>query len=192
MNESVISKSNPNRLALIPSLTMPTVASQIIRAYPSLEARVESLAGDHASEMMILAELASHVVDLFQTGHGDEVPPAFDLTEHLIQFGQEADRDAAILGFLEAIQNVASHRSLGASVFEQYLGPESRLAWAQLDEVWKGKNDLAEVLAAETGVRLRPRWWQFWRKRDRRTPKDLLSQVENPELRQILEQITRE
>ena len=58
--------------------------------------------------------------------------------------------------------------------------------------MWRGKTSLAEVVASETGATLQPRWWQFWKRRDKRTPRELLNEVENPELRKIIEQITRE
>ena len=139
-----------------------------------------------------MAELASHVVDLFESGRTEDIRPAFELAEHLIASGLDEERHAAVVGFLETIQNVASHRKCGSAGFEPFLGPMSQRAWAELTEVWRDKTSLAAVVASETGATLRPRWWQFWRKRDRRTPAELLSEVQNPELRKIIEQITRE
>jgi hypothetical protein len=171
---------------------MSPLALEIIRDYPTLESSIRSLFVEPASDSRLMAELASHVVDLFQTEHPKRVQPAFDIAERLLLTGQEADRQVATVGFLETVQNVASHRPYGVSAFEQFLGPQSRLAWATLLGIWKGKTSLAEVVAAETGARLQPRWWQFWRKRRQRTPQELLRDVENPELRRIIEQITRE
>jgi hypothetical protein len=106
--------------------------------------------------------------------------------------GLNEERDAVVLGFLETVQNVASHRNCGSTLFEQFLGPRSQSAWTELINVWRGKTSLAEVVASETGATLRPRWWQFWRKRNRLLPSELLNEVQNPELRKIIEQITRE
>jgi hypothetical protein len=147
---------------------------------------------DEASDMQLMAELASHTVDLFESGRPADVRPAFALVEHLVGTGNDQDRDAAVLGFLETVQNVGSHRECGSAAFEQFLGPRSQSAWAELIKVWRGKTSLAEVVASETGATLQPRWWEFWRKRARPTPSELLSEVQNPELRKILEQITRE
>jgi hypothetical protein len=140
----------------------------------------------------LMADLASHVVNAFEAGHPEDAQPAFNLAEQLIAKGAEPDRRAAIVGFLETVQNVASHRQCGTSAFEIYLGPLSRKAWAELNEIWKDKATLAEVVAAETGAKLAPPWWQFCKKREKRTPKQLLDEVENPELRKLIEQITRE
>jgi hypothetical protein len=139
-----------------------------------------------------MSELACHVVDLFEAGQVEDARPAFDMAEHFIASGDEEESHAAVIGFLETIQNVASHRKCGATAFERFLGPRSQVAWRELITVWQGKATLAEVVASETGARLKPRWWQFWRKRDRRTPSELLQEVQNPELRKIIEQITRE
>ncbi len=140
----------------------------------------------------MMGELASHSVDLFETGDIHGVRLAFDLAEQLLTSPLPAGRDAATLGFLETVQNVASHRKCGMAAFEEFLGAKSRVVWAELMEVWRGKESLAQVVAAETGATLRPPWWQFWKSRKRRSPKDLLKDVENPELRRIIEQITRE
>jgi hypothetical protein len=114
---------------------MSPVASEIVHAYPTLEVEIHTLSYERASDSRLLAELASHVVDLFQAGHPEEVSPAFGLAERLLVSGQEANMQAATVGFLETIQNVASHRSCGASAFERFLGPQSRKAWAELIQV---------------------------------------------------------
>lgn len=168
------------------------IQNEITKGFPLVAKELLAHPLDERSDSRWMAELGSHAVAQFEAGHIEEIRPAFRLAERLIASGSEEERHATIVGFLETIQNVASHRDHGAVVFEQFLGPNSRIAWSELNQVWKGKSSLAEVVAAETGASLRPRWWQFWRKRDRQSPRELLSQVENPELRKIIEQMTRE
>ena len=170
---------------------MSRILDEITQAYPSLATRLVSLPLDEASDSRLMSELASYDVDLFEDGRAEEVRPAFDLAERMIAAGPDGERHAAVVGFLETVQNVASHRKCGAATFEYLLGPKSQSAWAELIIVWRGKTSLAEVVASETGANLGPRWWQFWRKRGRRPPSELLSEVQNPELRRIIEQITR-
>jgi hypothetical protein len=171
---------------------MSRIADEILRLFPLLAPKLSPLSADSTSDSHLMRELASYVVDLFETGHIEEVLPAFDMAERLIVEGPGPQRDAAIIGFLETVQNVASHRRCGMAAFEEFLGPSSQCAWAELTNVWRDKTRLAEVVAAETGAKIRPRWWQFWKREDRRTPAELLGEVENPELRKIIEQITRE
>jgi hypothetical protein len=139
-----------------------------------------------------MAELGSHVVDLFEKACTNDVRPAFNLVEHFIATGTEAERHAAMIGFLETVQNVASHRQCGAAAFEEFLGPWSRKAWAELNQIWQGKTSLAEVVASEKGARTRTPLWQFWKRRKRMSAREMLETVENPDLRKLIEQITRE
>jgi hypothetical protein len=171
---------------------MSRVRDEITRTYPSLSEKLSSSPAEELSDSRLMSELASHIVDVFETGRTEDTRAAFELAERLIVVGPDEDRHAAIVGFLETVQNVASHRECGSAAFEHFLGPMSQRAWAELTVVWKDKVSLAEVVASETGATLRPRWWQFWRKRDSRTPKELLNEVQDPELRKIIEQITRE
>jgi hypothetical protein len=171
---------------------MSRILNEITHAYPSLAIELSSLPADEMSDSRLMSELASHVVDLFEAGRAEDVRPAFEFAEQLIVAGPDGERHAAMVGFLETVQNVASHRKCGSAVFERFLGPSSQRAWIELNKVWLGKKSLAEVVASETGATLRPRWWQFWRKRDRRSPSELLKEVQNPELRKIIEQTTRE
>jgi hypothetical protein len=171
---------------------MSLIREDIVTRYPSLAANSVFLPTEEASDLSLMGELASHSVDLFEAGDIQGVRPAFDLAEQLLTFPLPAERELATLGFLETIQNVASHRKCGMAVFEEFLGTNSRVAWTELIEVWREKESLAQVVAAETGATLDPPWWQFWKSRERWSPKDLLKDVENPELRRIIEQMTRE
>jgi hypothetical protein len=38
---------------------------------------------------------------------------------------------------------------LGAAVFIQWLGPESKKAWAEIEDMWRGKRSLMDVVRAE-------------------------------------------
>jgi hypothetical protein len=177
---------------LLLSCDMSRLLNEITHAYPALAVELSSLSADEVSDSRLMAELASHVVDLFEAGRAEDVRPAFELAEHLITAGTDAERQAAIVGFLETVQNVASHRRCGPVFFERFLGPMSQRAWAELIHVWRDKTSLAEVVASETGTTLRPPRWQFWKRRNRRIPSELLNEVQNPELRKIIEQMTRE
>ena len=179
-------------LSLLSSCEMSRIFAAIVHSYPSLTAELSSLPSDEASDSRVMGTFASHVVHLFEATRDEELRPAFELVEDLIASGTEAEKHAAVVGFLETVQNVASHRDFGDKAFEPFLGPKSQAAWAELNVQWKGKMTLAEVVASETGAILRPPWWQFWKRRKERTPRELLEEVQDPELRRIIEQITRE
>ncbi|MDE3137924.1 MAG: hypothetical protein KGL59_15190, partial [Acidobacteriota bacterium] len=74
---------------------------------------------------------------------------AFGLMEELLIDGDQEVRDAASVGFLEDVRNIASWRPFGSAVFVEWLGPRSRFAWAEIEEMWRGKKSLADVVRAE-------------------------------------------
>ena len=111
---------------------MSATIEQIARSYPSLAHQLSELPADEACDRRLMAELGSHVVDLFEAGRSDEIRPAFRLAERLIAEGSDAERHAVVVGFLETVQNVASHRHFGAVAFKEFFGPQSQAAWSEL------------------------------------------------------------
>jgi hypothetical protein len=171
---------------------MSRIRKAIGQAFPSFTTVGSSVDPNSISDSQLMQDLAAYIVDQFEAKRMSDVRSAFDLADNLITEGTEAELHAATIGFLETVQNVASHRKCGSAAFEEFLGPSSKDAWLELDTVWRGKRKLAEVVAAETGASLKPKWWQFWRRRKTRSPQQLLREVQNAELRKIIEQITRE
>ncbi len=171
---------------------MSRIPELVRESFPSFADEFATMNKDGASDSRLMADLASHVVSLFEANRLDEIRPAFLLAEQLIASRSDQERHAGVVGFLETVQNVASHRQFGMSAFESFLGPASLKCWMELIEHWSGKATLAEVVASERGVSLQSHWWQFWRKRSAPSPREMLEKVENPELRKIIEQITRE
>jgi hypothetical protein len=96
-----------------------------------------------------LAEFATFIVDAYARQDTEPIVAAFGTIEELLGEGDEEFRAAASIGFLEIIRNVASHRPFGAIVFIQWLGPRSKEAWAEIEETWRGKNSLMDVVRAE-------------------------------------------
>ncbi len=106
----------------------------------------------------------------------------FSTVESLLQNGDGEIQNLISVGLLEDIQNIASHRSFSLDVFRVYLGPQSLIAW---DEVNRGMQKVAE-------------WASQQRRGDQPSGgvgkidlEAALSQVESPELRRIIEQMYR-
>ena len=158
------------------------------RPFGRWERHRESWQGRDAGDFNDVGEFAHQIIDSYRRGNEDELRASFALLERLIVEGSPHVRELAIVGVLEDVQNIASHYSFGFKVFEPWLGKESSQAWGSLLAAWKGKSHLVELVAEERGhkVRLRP-WWAFWR----REPPINLEEIENPELREIAEGLTR-
>ena len=107
------------------------------------------LAGEEAGIYNDLAEFATFIVDAYARQETESVVAAFATIEELVVGGDEEVRAAAAIGFLEDVINIASWRPFGASVFIQWLGPKSKEAWAEIEDMWRGKRSLMDVVRAE-------------------------------------------
>lgn len=170
---------------------MRTLIDSIYTAYPAFREQ-RSAAPVDESALAFTESFARFIISLYEAGKRDELKPAFAIMEDGLASGDAAIQDAVVLGFFEALQNVASHRPCGAAVFRGYLAMKSGQAWEELSAAWEGKTTLAEVVAHETGASLKAPWWRFWRRRPRLSAAEMLEQVENPALSAIIEGMTRE
>jgi hypothetical protein len=94
------------------------------------------------------AEFARYIVESYERNDRSEFPVAFAVIERVLNEGDRQARDIAGIGILEDIQTIASH-SCGGNVFVEWLGPTSRVAWAQIAKTWEGKRSLMDVIRAE-------------------------------------------
>jgi hypothetical protein len=94
------------------------------------------------------AEFARYLVESYERGNTSEFAAAFATVERILNEGDEEARGLATVGVIEGLQTVASH-SCGGDVFVQWLGPTSRVAWAQIEKMWEGKRSLMDVIRAE-------------------------------------------
>jgi hypothetical protein len=124
------------------------------------ETRVKSWGSRERGDYNDIGELADHIVDLYEKGETERFSDIFDLVEELVNEGNQEVRDLMTIGLLEDIRNIASHRPFGNSVFLSWLGPTSRQAWFEIEEIWRGKSSLAEVIRWERergiGLELEP------------------------------------
>jgi hypothetical protein len=81
------------------------------------------------------ATIAEMVVD------GDQscVKPVLDVAERLLAEHDKALWGLITVGFLESLQNLIGHRELSEEIFTRHLGPEGRIAWDYLNDIWAGK-----------------------------------------------------
>lgn len=126
-----------------------------------------------------MSELAHYVVESYAEGTTTELPNLFKAVEALLENPDPELENLIAVGLLEDIQNVASHRNFGAAPFRQWLRPRSVVLWDEVDA------NMKRVAAWE--AENRPRWWQFWRRRSVFDAAQALKEVENAELKKIIE-----
>lgn len=85
-----------------------------------------------------LGDLAHHLVELFRSGTTEEFPAVFHVVERWHCFGNHYVQEAATIGLLEGLQNIAGHESIDPAGFERWLLPESKKWWEKLNRFWGG------------------------------------------------------
>lgn len=131
------------------SQIIPLVLARCPGFQPIWEKHRELWEGEEAGIYNDLGEFAAYIVDAYASQDIETIVAAFRLVEELLVDGDEEVRTAAAIGFLEDVQNSASWRPFGETVFIQWLGPKSKEAWAMIEEMWRGKTSLTDVIRAE-------------------------------------------
>ena len=139
--------------------------------------------GQRTPWYLVMGELAHYIVEMYEQESTAQYENLFSVIELVLQTADRELQNLIWVGLFENIQNIASHRCFGASVFRRWLGPQSLTAW---DEVDRGMQRVASWASEQ-----KPRWWRFWRRRRSFNAERALSRVENPELRKIIEQSYR-
>ena len=88
-----------------------------------------------------LAELNNHLVDLYRENKTSDFEKVFEVIERLHIDGDDYVKEAATIGLLEGIQNIAGNQDLDPEVFYVYLKPVSAIWWNDLNKFWNGETD---------------------------------------------------
>ena len=135
------------------TLTNQTILA-LVEAFPAFSHRwrkhLADWRGEPAGNYIDMAEFVHFVVeDLYEKGNLDETRRVFECLESLFAEGNQETRDLIGLGFFETLQNLASWRSYGNTVFEQFFGPMSKQVWNEIKRQWRDKSSLMDVIRAE-------------------------------------------
>jgi hypothetical protein len=123
-------------------ITKEQVLPLLLESCPSFSDRWEEHRAFYKDEELLyldLGEFAHHLVELQRTHRIEEFPAVFDVIERLHLEGDPYVKEAATIGALEGIQNVAGNSGVDPDEFVQYLQPESARWWRQLNNFWNAK-----------------------------------------------------
>jgi hypothetical protein len=123
-------------------ITKEQVMPLLLNACPSFSKRWEEHRAFYEEEELLyvdLGEFAHHLVELQQTSRTQEFPAVFEIIERMHLEGDHYVKEAATIGMLEGIQNVAGNSRVEPEEFLQYLKPESVRWWRQLNDFWEAK-----------------------------------------------------
>lgn len=87
---------------------------------------------------VLLGDLALHLIELYTARSTDEFSAVFEVVERWHTEGDHYVREAATIGLLEGIQNVASHREFDTRIVETWMQPETKKWWDKLNRYWGG------------------------------------------------------
>jgi hypothetical protein len=95
---------------------------------------------DKGEEQLVyldVGDFVHHLVELYKNHELDEFTAVFDVIEKLLLKGDHDVKELAIIGALEALQNVSGNNAIDPSVFLQYLLSESLKWWSKLNDYWE-------------------------------------------------------
>jgi hypothetical protein len=85
---------------------------------------------------LLLNELARHLVLKLSAGDTDAFPAIFDVVERWHVDGDDYVQNAASIGLLEDLQNLANYRGGKPQDFARWLGPVSKTWWDKVEDYW--------------------------------------------------------
>jgi len=120
----------------------------IIATVPDFQPQYQKFLVDWQGEdtpwYLAMGELAHYVVECYDRGDTGRYQQLFSEVERVLRNGDCEVQNLVWVGLLEDIQNIASHRSFGPDVFLEWLGPQSLMAW---DQINRGMQKVAEWAA---------------------------------------------
>ncbi|MBN1590296.1 MAG: hypothetical protein JW888_12345 [Pirellulales bacterium] len=83
--------------------------------------------------------MARHLLRLYQDKRTEEFPALCELIERFHFEGDGFVKELATVGLLEGIQNNWEHDDADLKGFHDFLLPESRKWWKELNDFWAGR-----------------------------------------------------
>jgi len=123
-------------------MTKEQVMPLLLSVCPSFVKRWEEHRAFYEDEQLLyidLGEFAHHLVELQKVSRTEEFSAIFDIIERMHVEGDDYVKEAATIGMLEGIQNVAGNSGLDPEGFAKYLRPESAKWWRKLNAFWDAK-----------------------------------------------------
>lgn len=90
--------------------------------------------------------LAHNLVAKIRNQQTDRFDNIFSKVEHHMIWNSPEIRQWLIVNFLETLKNVSTWSDVDYEVFEQWLGPETYVAWRWLEKRWRGNRSLADAV----------------------------------------------
>lgn len=112
----------------------------LVEAIPTFQAGWERHLVEWGEDLHYTAagELADHLLERYRGGDYSSFPALALAVERLIVDGSSWVQEFAVIGVLEAIQNVWTNGNVDPDLFAVHLGPKGQSEWDRLNEFWSG------------------------------------------------------
>jgi hypothetical protein len=129
---------------------VPSVIPILLEACPGIEPIwAEHQTRPSIGEYIDIAVVAQYLADSYSSNNTHFMPTFFATVEDILVNGHPKQKEMIVIGLLETLQNVTSHRHSGYQVFERWLGPATLTQWKALEVLWQGKSSLMDVVRDE-------------------------------------------
>jgi hypothetical protein len=88
-------------------------------------------------------DIVLYLLNCVEENQTAEFEGFFAFLEDRIIFSEPEEKNQLIVELLEGLKNESSIRDVDYIIFENWLGPETHLAWRWLEKKWQGKKSLA-------------------------------------------------
>jgi hypothetical protein len=92
-----------------------------------------------------LEDIALFLIEKVQFQETDSFEAFFQFVEQQLIFADREVCDRLIVELLEVLKNESSLRDIDYAIFENWIGPETHVAWRWLEKKWKGKTSLRDT-----------------------------------------------
>lgn len=112
----------------------------LVEACPTFQDAWERHLAEWGGDLLYIAagELAQHLLERYRAGDSSSFPILALAVERLIEDGSPWVQEFAVIGVLEAVQNVWGNAGTSPEVFAMHLGPLGLSQWTYLNEFWSG------------------------------------------------------
>jgi hypothetical protein len=164
-------------------LTVDNIVTEFLADCPGLKAdwdrHLEFWGNEERGTFNDMGVIAHYLVRCYEQQHFDDLAVAFALLERCFADGDEQAKEAATSGIIEDIQNISLNHKFDPHVFMRWLGPQTKKAWELMITAWQDVSSLADMVRKEAGDL------------PKLTPMPNLDEIEDPELRRMIEQMYR-
>jgi hypothetical protein len=119
-------------------MTPEIFIKQLLDACDDIEARwnehLEFWEGDEPGFFNEVSVFAHYVIDRYAQIQTSDFQAIFDIVEEAVNSKDKQTNELAVIGFLEGILFLGSHRDIRPECFEQWLGKRSKTAILDIEQ----------------------------------------------------------